>query len=102
MQLFAQWGFTELEAGGNSLIMADVMVAYKGEAFYGDRLEVVIYADEITEKSFDLLYKITTTRNGAEHLIAEAKTGMVCFDYSERRISKMKEPLKSCLQRMEN
>jgi len=102
MQLFAQWGFTELEAGGNSLIMADVIVAYKGEAFYGDRLEVVIYADEITEKSFDLLHKITTTRNGAEHLIAEAKTGMVCFDYSERRISKMKEPLKSCLQRMEN
>ena len=102
MRLFAQWGFTELEAGGNSLIMADVMIAYKGEAFYGDILQVNIYVDEITEKSFDLLYKITTDRNGTENLIAETKTGMVCFDYTERKIAKMQQPLKSCLQRMEN
>ncbi|HTM65272.1 MAG TPA: thioesterase family protein [Flavipsychrobacter sp.] len=102
MQFFAQRNFTELDAGGNSLIMADVMIAYKGEAFYGDMLLVDIYADEITEKSFDLLYKVTTSRNGVGHLIAEAKTGMACFDYNERKIVKMKEALNSCLKGVEN
>src|ERR1700761_1053263 len=64
MQLLGQWGFTELNAGGNSLIMADVMIAYRGEAFYGDVLSVDIYAEEITSRSFDLLFHVTTVREG--------------------------------------
>ncbi len=48
MQLLSQWGFDELHAGGNSLIMGDVMIAYRGEAFYGDILSISMYAEEIT------------------------------------------------------
>lgn len=101
MQLLAMWGYSELDAGGNSLIMADVMIAYKGEAFYGDVLEVRIYAEEFTAVSFDLLYHINTQRNGETIDIAHAKTGMVCFDYRERKVAEIKEPLKNKLQGME-
>jgi len=98
MQLLATWGYTELDAGGNSLIMGDVMIAYKGEGFYGDILTVKIYAVEIEERSFDLLYDITTNRQGRETPIAHAKTGMVCFDYKERKITTIKEALKNRLK----
>lgn len=98
MQLLAHWGYTELNAGGNSLIMADVMIAYKAEAYYGDILTVKIYADEISERSFDLLYHISTSRNNKSSDIAHAKTGMVCYDYELKKIALMTEALKKLLQ----
>lgn len=97
MQMLNSWGFTELNAGGNSLIMGDVMIAYRNEAFYGNQLRIAIYCEEITEKSFDLLYKITTQRNETIINIAHAKTGMVCFDYQTRKIAVMTSLLKSRL-----
>lgn len=95
--MLTKWGFTELNAGGNGLIMADVMIAYKGETFYGDVLIIDIYVDEVTERSFDLLYDIKTERGGVVATIAHAKTGMICFDYQYRKIDTMKEPLKNQL-----
>jgi len=93
MQMLAGWGYTELDAGGTGLIMADVMIAYKGEAFYGDLLSVSIYAVEITERSFDLLYHIKTQDKD----IAHSKTGMLCFDYTLRKIAPMTDSLKNRL-----
>ncbi|HXS36326.1 MAG TPA: thioesterase family protein [Flavipsychrobacter sp.] len=98
MQLLAGWGYDELHAGGNALIMADVIIAYRGEAFYGDVLDIAIYAEEITNNSFDLLYHITTQRDSTTKDIAHAKTGMVCFDYKSRKIASMTEELKTRLQ----
>lgn len=102
MQWLAAHGYTELAAGGHGLIMADVMIAYKGEAFYGDLLEVSMYTDELAERTFDLLYRITTDRAGGTMEIAQAKTGMVCFDYTDRRIVPMGEGLKTLLSVMDN
>ena len=94
MQLLARGGFTELNAGSHGLIMGDVMIAYRGESFYGDQLQVAIFADELSLRSFDLLYRITVIRKDLMILIAEAKTGMICFDYSTRKIVAMNEHLK--------
>ncbi len=101
VQMLQNWQFTELDAGGTSLIMADVMIAYKGEAFYGDELKISIYSDAVTERSFDLLYRVSNVKNELEKPIAEAKTGMVCFDYETRQIAVMKEKLKNRLLGME-
>jgi len=98
IQLLASWNYNEMNAGGNSLIMADVMIAYRAESFYGDILTVKLYADEISAKSFDLLYHITTLRDGKEIDIAHAKTGMICYDYTERKIAQMTEILKEKLR----
>ena len=98
MQLLQFFGFTELNAGGNSLIMGDVMIAFRGEAFYGDVLTIQVFAEEITERSFDLLYCISTERNGKQIEIAHAKTGMVCFDYHLRKVTLITPRLKSTLE----
>lgn len=97
MLMLCSKGYSELDAGGNSMIMADVMIAYKGEAFYGDTLSIKIFAEEISDRAFDLLYHISTFRNGAHTDIAHAKTGMVCFNYETRKITPMKPNLKQFL-----
>jgi len=100
MQLLSQWGYDELNAGGSALIMADVMIAYRGEAFYGDILQVKLYAEELTNHSFDLLYHIATEREDKILEIAHAKTGMICFDYGTRKIVPMGEGLRTKLIRI--
>ena len=98
MQLLQSWGWDELNIGGIGLIMADVMIAYKGEAFYGDNLDISIYVENLTDRSFDLLYLITTTRNDETKDIAHAKTGMITFDYKQRKITAMHDELKNRLE----
>jgi len=97
MLMLSSKGYTEMNAGGNSMIMADVMIAYKGEAFYGDILTVNIYAEEVTERTFDLLYQISATRSGDHADIAHAKTGMVCFNYETRKVATVTEEFKNYL-----
>lgn len=96
-----QWlnyaGFTEMNADGTGLIMADVMIAYKAESFYGDVLDIAIFPDEVADKSFSVLYRITTRRQGQELDIAHGKTGMVCFDYSLRKIRQIPDALRAFL-----
>jgi acyl-CoA thioester hydrolase len=98
MLMLAAHGYTELNAAGTSLIMADVMIAYRGEAFYGDVLQVEIFAEELTTITFDLLYRITTIRNGERKEIAHAKTCMVCFNYDTRKKVPMTDELKALLE----
>jgi acyl-CoA thioester hydrolase len=86
MQWLASNNFTELNIGGAALIMADLAVEYKGESFYGDTLHVAISIGEITKISFEIFYEIATIRNDKKILIANAKTGMVCFNYEARKI----------------
>ena len=94
VQMLQSRGYDELNAGGTSLIMADVMIAYRGEAFYGDTLTIKIYAEEVADRSFDLLYHLSTTRSGTPTDIAHAKTGMACFNYETRKIVVMGDGLK--------
>ena len=86
-----QWlslnNYTELNIEGASLIMADLAVEYKGESFYGDVLKIGIAVGEISRAGFELYYQISTTRDGKDLLIAKAKTGMVCFNYREKKIA---------------
>lgn len=97
MQMLQNFGLKEINNGDISLIMADVMIAYKAESFYGDELIIKIYAEELTQVSFDLLYHISTTRNGQTIDVAHAKTGMVCFDYVARKVANMTPVLRGIL-----
>lgn len=81
-----QWNYTEMNIEGIGLIMADSAIQYKGEAFHGDEICIEICASDITSKSFDLYYKLTTVRNEQQFNIAFVKTGMICFDYASRKI----------------
>jgi acyl-CoA thioester hydrolase len=91
VQWLAQNNYTELNVGGAALIMADLAIEYKAESFYGDTLTVAISIGEITKISFEIFYEITIARNDKKILIANAKTGMVCFDYEARKVTSIPE-----------
>lgn len=84
------FGYTEMNCAGKSLIMGDVAIEYKNEAFYGDVLCIQIAATDFTRVGFDLVYLISTD----DKLIAKAKTGMVTFDYQNRTVVAVPEILK--------
>jgi acyl-CoA thioester hydrolase len=87
VQWLASANYTELNVAGEALIMADLAVEYKAEGFYGDTLNISIAIGEITKVSFEIYYEITTVRNTETILLAKAKTGMVCFDYTSRKVA---------------
>ena len=97
MQFLQLHGFTELKAGGTALIMSELSVEFKQESFYPDVLVVSVYCGEISRVSFELLYRISVEREGKTILIANAKTGMVCFDYAKRVTESVPEGLKGIL-----
>jgi acyl-CoA thioester hydrolase len=97
MQWLSANNYTELNIGGVALIMADLAVEYKAESFYGDKLHIAISIGEITKISFEIFYEISTTRIDKKILIANAKTGMVCFDYDTRKVTSVPEIFKKIL-----
>jgi acyl-CoA thioesterase FadM len=86
VQFLRRYGYTELDIAGKSLIMADVAIEYKGEGFNGDLLTFEMAAADLHKYGFDLVYRVT---NQTQKLIALAKTGMVCFDYSHRKMASL-------------
>ncbi|RBL88360.1 acyl-CoA thioesterase [Chitinophaga flava] len=99
MQFVQQAGYKELDLEANTgLIMSDVAVAYKGEGFHGDIFTVEMAAGEYSAFGFELFYHITTQRNGQSITIADAKTGMICFDYNLRKVMKLPAAMKTALE----
>lgn len=86
---------SELHFGGVGLIMADVAIEFKAELFYGDVLKVYVAASEFSAVGFDLVYKLV--KNEEEAMVAIAKTGMVCFDYTKKKVAKVPEEAKSAM-----
>jgi len=83
-----QWlqslGYTELSIEGMGLIMADLAVIYKKESFYGDQIQIKVYLGDTSAVSFELVYEAI---NQEQKQIAIAKTGMVCFNYSLKKVT---------------
>lgn len=97
IQYLSASGLKELDEQGAGFIMSDVAIVYKGEGFHGDIFEVEVAAAEHTPTGFDLYYRITARRGGTTLPIAEAKTGMVCFDYRQRKVTRLPEAWKEQL-----
>lgn len=81
------YGYTELDVEGVGLIMSDVAIQFKNEAFCGDELIFEMTAYDFMATSFDLFYCII--RESDKKHIAMAKTNMVCFDYVSRTMKEV-------------
>ena len=81
--------YSELDFAGAALIMADVAVEYKKELSYGDIVIISVTASGFDRLGFDIFYKLEIAVDGKIILVGKAKTGMLCFDY----INKKKMPI---------
>ena len=84
VQYLRSFDLAELKFAGVGLIMSDVGIEFKAEAFYGDVLKAYVTANAFNKIGFDLYYKLV--RGEREEVVALAKTGMLCFDYDKRKI----------------
>lgn len=89
LRWLATGGFSEIDAGGAGLIMADAMVQYAAQSFYGEVLDFAIGIGEITGSGIEIY--TTITRKADDQLIALVKNGMVFFDYQQQKVAKVPE-----------
>lgn len=87
VQYFGHFGYGELNFGGVGLIMSDVAIEFKNEIFYGERIIASVIASEFSKFAFEVYYKLEKDNGGKRILVATAKTGMVCYDYSTKKIA---------------
>ena len=91
VQYLKQLGYGELDLAGIGVIMSDVGIEFKSELFYGDEVIASVAAGDITKIAFDLYYKLEKRTGDTTVLVAVAKTGMVCYDYSKKKVAAIPE-----------
>lgn len=78
--------------------MSDLVIEFKNESFYGDVVEVALSAGELSRVGFELYYQLSAKRKTEKVLLAKAKTGMVCYDYTGKKVVAVSDKIKSMLQ----
>ena len=81
------FGYSEMDVEGTGIIMADVAVQFKTEAFYAERLTIAIAVGDFSRVSFDIYYKVSSGRRD----VAIAKTGIVFFNYEKKKVAAVPE-----------
>ncbi len=89
-------GFSEIDIGGCGLIMADTGIVYRAEVFYGTTLKVELAVTNLSKSRFDVFYRVTDAKDG--RAVADAKTGMVCFDYDKKRPARMPDAFREAFE----
>ena len=97
MQFLKSRGYDELNIEGIGLIMSDVAIEFKSELFYGDIITAHVTTGESTGVSFELYYKLENVKINETTIVAIAKTGMVCYDYTKKKIAALPAHAKSRL-----
>jgi acyl-CoA thioester hydrolase len=87
MQYFKKFGFAELDFAGVGIIISDAAIEFKGEIFYGDKIIASVTATEFSKFRFEVYYKLEKDANNKRVLVAAAKTGLVCYDYTSKKIA---------------
>lgn len=85
-------GMSEGDCGGAPLVLSDVAIVYRKEAFAGDRLRFEVGIADVGRVGCDFVYRVTRPADGA--LVAEAKTGIVFLDPASRRPIAVPEPVR--------
>lgn len=88
-------GADEIGADGMGFVIADASVVYRTQAFYGDSLTIQVAAGEFHSRSCTFFYRL---RKG-ETVVAEARTGVVCFDFKAQKAASFPPSLLQGLQR---
>ena len=85
-------GYSESDVEGNGIIMIDAAVQYKSESFYGDELIVEVAVNDFTGIGCDFIYRVTNNKTSKE--IALVKTGIVFFNYENKKVVSIPEKFK--------
>lgn len=85
VQFLKKLGYGELELENAGLIMSDLAVEYKTELFHGDVLNMYVAAGDFSRIGFGLYYQLKKVTGEQETIAANARTGMICYDYNLKK-----------------
>ena len=85
LQFLASKGFSEMDMMGVGLIMADAGIEFKKEMKYGDTVKISVAATGFDRIGFDIFYLLEVENGGTFITAGKAKTGMMCFDYANKK-----------------
>jgi len=82
-------GFSEMSLGDSQtgIILADLAINFKAEGFMLDKLCLESHVGEITHHGFRIFHRITK----GDKILALAETGIVAFNYADRKIAPIPE-----------
>ncbi|MFT7409530.1 MAG: acyl-CoA thioester hydrolase [Oleispira sp.] len=87
LRFLRSFGFGEFNISGLGIMVTDLMVEFKSESFVGENLQFEVGVNDFNKYGCDFIYRVTCADEG--RLVTLAKTGIVFFDYDERKISKI-------------
>ena len=96
-QYLNYYGYSELKFENASLIMADAALEFKKELNYGDEIKIAVAANGFNTRGFDIFYKLETINDNKYTLAAKAKTGMLCYDYTNKKLTGLPQKVKEVL-----
>jgi acyl-CoA thioesterase FadM len=73
--------------------MVDALIEYKKELNYADSIIVSVVAVDFDKMGFDFYYKIELIQEGKSILASRAKTGMLLYDYANKKKVPVSEEL---------
>jgi acyl-CoA thioester hydrolase len=96
-QYLNSFGYSELQIENASLIMADASIEFKKELSYNDDVKISVAVNGFDKYGFDIFYKLEIITNDNLILAGRAKTGMLCYDYQNKKLITVPEKLKDTL-----
>ncbi len=96
-QFLNYFGYSELKFENVSLIMADAAIEFKKELNYGDEIKISVTASAFDKFGFDIFYQLEIINGEKLILAGKAKTGMLCYDYQNKKLMAVPEEAKNKL-----
>ncbi|MEP0862012.1 MAG: thioesterase family protein [Ignavibacterium sp.] len=93
-----QFGYSEIDIDGSSIIMTDAAIQYKSQGYHGDILSVELAVDDLHKVGCDFFYRATNKLNG--NVIAIGKTGIAFFDYKKNKLTSLPEKFIQLIERL--
>ncbi len=84
IRFFSWLGYKEADVEGSSMILADAALQYKSEGFHGDLIKIEVAIGDFGRCNMDIYYRATNLTTGK--LLCQAKTGLVFFNYTTRKV----------------
>lgn len=94
-QFFLHFGMDELNIAGLGIILSDLAICYQAESFYSDILSIEMALDDPSRCGCDMVYRVS--KDDGKTIVAIAKTGLVFFDYSAKKVAAMPSDFKRLL-----
>ncbi len=89
VQYFKSLGVSEFDFFGTSVIQADAAIVYKSEGYTGDEILCKLAIAGISRAGFEVYCEFINLTT--EKLLAICKTGLVCYNYSEKKVNSVPE-----------